>query len=174
MAKVSRLSKFVKSEIIDSICSPSYKKRGELSENINKFIKEIHDESLPQDIQDIIKKYPEYTYTIYIRHHKTYHFSGYIKSFQKDQNKNRCSSDFMSEDEIKHLEGLIKYFEAYNKEIKEFVREIETILELPVKQIVETFPDIAHLIPDREGSTSINLPMVNVDSITSKLQNQPL
>ena len=39
---------------------------------------------------------------------------------------------------------------SYLRELEEYKKEIENILELPVKQIIEKYPDIAKHIPEKE------------------------
>jgi len=173
MAKVSKLSKFVKEDIVNAICEPSYKKREELKQIITEYINEKYNKTLPQDVQEFILKYPDYTHSVYLRHCGVYNYGCYIQSFLKNDNTPNTSK-FMTNEEIKTLEKLIQNFEEYKKQINLFKLEINAVLELSVKQIIETFPDIAHLIPDRTSSTPLNLPMVQIESITSKIKNQPL
>ena len=173
MAKVSKLSKAVKTDIVHAICAPSYKKREELKQDITAYLNEKYNKSLPQGVQEFITKYPEYINSVYIYHYGTYTYSCYIESISKKEHS-KYTTNFMNDEEIKHLEKLIKKLEDYKKEINTFAQEIRAVLELSVKQIIETFPDIAHLIPDRSSPTPLNLPMVKVESVTFKIQNQPL
>ena len=46
--------------------------------------------------------------------------------------------------------NMIAEWNSYLRELDELQNEIENILKLPVKQIVEKFPDIAKHIPEKE------------------------
>jgi hypothetical protein len=167
MKKVSRLDALTKWEIMDKVTSPSTEKLKELRNNIVKYVEKEYFHILPLDAQLFIQKYPQFCQRFSL-HHKGYTTMDvfYITSLN-DNSKTKESKLLFSRDVVIKIDNMIEEYENYKEEVEKLQSEVNEILKLSVKQVVEHFPDIAIHIPERE---SIN----NVDSINLKIKNQPL
>lgn len=174
MAKVSKLNKFVKRDIIDSIVKPTKDKLDKMSKEIKETIEKKFYDTFPEELKVVYDKYPGYRHGLWVSHYDSYSYSTTIKSFSPNE-KGNLSTSSLPPTSKKEIDLLVGKYETLRKKNNEFKIELLNILDsYTVKQVMETFPEISHLIPERNGSFSYNLPSVQVESIKEKINNQPL
>jgi hypothetical protein len=174
MAKVSKLNKFVKREIIDSIVKPTEDKLDQFQKEIKIKLEKSFYDTFPEELKVVYDKYPEYKCFVWVTHHDSYSYSTSIMSFCPDTRGNLYTSTLPS-NVVKEIDLLVGKYETLRKKNNEFKKELLNILDsYTVKQVMETFPEISHLIPERDGSLPCNLPSLQVESIKEKINNQPL
>jgi hypothetical protein len=174
MAKVSKLNKYVKNDIIDSIVKPTRDKLQVMEKEIKETIEKKFYDTFPEELKVVYDKYPEYRHSLWVNHYDSYSYSTHIISFCSDKKGNLYTST-LPPSSIKEIDLLVGKYETLRKKNNEFKKELLNILDsYTVKQVMETFPEISHLIPERDGSLPCNLPSLQVESIKEKINNQPL
>jgi CHAD domain-containing protein len=174
MAKVSKLNKYVKNDIIDSIVKPTEDKLDQFQKEIKETIEKKFYDTFPEELKIVCDKYPEYKHNLWVNHYDSYSYSTSIMSFCADKTGNIYTST-LPPSSIKEIDLLVGKYETLRKKNNEFKKELLNILDsYTVKQVMETFPEISHLIPERDGSLPCNLPSLQVESIKEKINNQPL
>ncbi len=174
MAKVSRLNQSIKNDIINSIVKPTEDEMERLKKDIKVHIEKCFYDTFPEELKVVYNKYPEYRCNQWVVHMDSYSYSTTVSSFCSDKRGNLYTST-LPPTSIKEIDTLVGKHEILRKKNNEFKKELLNILNsYTVKQIMETFPEISHLIPERDGSFSYNLPSVQVENIKEKINNQPL
>lgn len=167
MKKVSRLKALDKFDITQKVIFPSTEKLKGLRNNITKYMEQEYFLTLPSEAQLLIKTHPQFCKTFYILHlGYTTRDSFYITSLEHFE-KFKESKLLFSPEVVINIDVMVTEYNNYKKEVDKLEAEVEKILKLPVKQIVEHFPDIAKHIPEKED-------LEDVEFINLKLKNQPL
>jgi hypothetical protein len=168
MKKVSKLKALDKFDITQKVIFPSTEKLKELRNNIVKYMEQEYFLTLPSEAQLLIKNHPQFCQIILVIHlgHTTRDYF-YIKSINDDFGKSKESQLLFSPEVVANIDVMVTEYDNYRKEVDKLEAEVEKILKLPVKQIVEKFPDIAKHIPEKED-------LKDVESINLKIKNQPL
>ena len=174
MAKVSRLNQSIKNDIVDDIIKPTTDKVEKLKKEINLKLEKSFYDILPKELKFVFDNYPEYKSSIWVNHYDSYSYSTSIMGFCGDKRRSLYTSSLPPQI-LKEINELVGEYEMLKKKNYEFKQELLNILNsYSVKQIMETFPEISHLIPERDGSTPYNLPSLQVENIKEKINNQPL